>query len=109
MKENVIDEMIGDIRSAEERADRLVHEAAQRGKDILMTAQAEADRIRRETAADCKELSRHAESEAERIASERRAATLRKGEAAANKLLEDKNSAVEVAADKVVEMLLKEY
>ena len=109
MKENIIDEVLLSIREAEAKADETQQEASDRGKDMILAAEAQADRLKNETTVACKDMKKQAVQEAQRLAAERREAILKAGEVAAKNLIEEKNSAVEEAADKVVAMLLEKY
>ncbi len=109
MKECIIDSVMDEIRAKEEQADVIIEEAKQRGKDMTLVAQADADRRIADCKREAKELRRASQQETARRAAERREALMRKGEAAAKELIDNKNSAVEDAADAVVAKLIQSY
>lgn len=109
MNDSIIDDVMKDVRSSEENADNIIEEARQRGKDCVLAAQTEADRMRAETKLRVKELKRQSRLDAERRAFERREALMKKGEAAAKELIDNKNSAIEEAADAVAAMFVQSY
>lgn len=109
MKETIIDDVMKDIRSAEENADMIIEEAKKQGKETVLEAQSDADRMRTENKQRIKELRRQTQLDSSRRAAEKRDALLKKGELAAKELVDNKNSAVEDAADAVVAMLIESY
>lgn len=109
MKESIIDDVMKDVRSSEENADIIIEEAKQRGKDCVLAAQTEADRLRAETKQRIKELKRQSRLDSEKSAAVKRDALMKKGEATAKELIDNKNSAVEEAADEVAAMFVQSY
>ena len=109
MKENLIDEVLREVRSAEDKADQVYKEAVERGKNIVLAAETEADRLRRDTVTECKQMRKQMLEEAEQRAKAQREAILKKGAELADELTDSRNSMVEEAADAVVRMLLEKY
>ncbi len=109
MKESIIDDVMKDVRSSEENADIVIEQAKQQAKESVLAAEAEADKMRAENKQRLKDLRRQAQLDAAGRAAERRDALMKKGENAAKELVDNKNSAVEEAADFVVEKLLSQY
>lgn len=109
MKDSMIDDVIKDVRSGEEKAESMIEEARQRGKDIVLAAQADADKRRADAKLAAKQLRQQYQLETAQRAAERREALMRRGELAAKELTDSKNSAVEEAADAVVQALAQSY
>ncbi len=109
MKESIIDDVMRDVRAAEENADMMIEQARQQAKERVLAAEAEADKMRAENKQRLKELKRQAQLDTASRAAERRDALMKKGENAAKELIENKNSAVEEAADAVVASLIAQY
>lgn len=105
----MIDTVLKEVREAEEKAELMQKQAYQRGKDIVLKAEAEAEAQKKSTVKECKEERISVLAEARKRAAERAQSILDKGAEDANFLADEKNSAVEDSADKVVEILLKKY
>ena len=99
--ENMIEDVLKDIREAEKLADDLEKQAYQDGKNAVLSAEAEAQRQLA--------LTKESVKDANDLAAERRKVILKKGEEAASELAEQKNSVIEETADKLVEILLEKY
>ena len=100
----MIDTVLKEVREAEEKAELMQKQAYQRGKDIVLKAEAEAEAQKKSTVKECKEERLSVLAEARKRASERAQSILDKGAEDANFLADEKNSAVEDSADKVVEV-----
>ena len=109
MKEIMIEDVLLEIREAEAKAEQIVRDAHESAKNILLTAETEADRLRRDTQQKVKDMRRQSLADAEKLAADRRNAILKSGADSARELTENKTSAVEEAADKIVQMLLEKY
>ncbi|MCQ2408999.1 MAG: hypothetical protein MJ068_00485 [Clostridia bacterium] len=105
----MIDEIISEIRAAEEKADQMQKDAYQEGKDIVLQAELEAESIKKNTVLECKEAQKAAAAAAEAKAASKRNDILKKGEQAAKQLIDDKSSAVEQQADSIVQLILDKY
>ena len=109
MNKDNIEEVINDIREAEARADDIVRESYQQGKDIVLSAEAEADRQKKDTLESCKQDRRLALQRADEEAAKKREVILKKGEKAAGDLIAAKKDQIEEQADRLVEILLEKY
>ncbi len=107
--ENMIEDVLKDIREAEKLADDLEKQAYQDGKNAVLSAEAEAQRQLALTKESVKADRKKALKDANDLAAERRKVILKKGEEAASELAEQKNSVIEETADKLVEILLEKY
>lgn len=105
----MIDEVLNEIREAEAKADQIQKDAYQQSKDIMVQAELEASKLKKQTVLDCKQHQKEAQAEAEEKANKERETILKKGQQKADKLVEDKNAAIETAADKIVDELLTKY
>lgn len=105
----MIEEVLVEIREAEEKADAMVKDANAEGKQIVLQAEADAEKQKKLTVSGCKEDTRKAVQKAEKQAADKREAILKKGQEEANRLIEDKHAEIESQSDKIVEMLLAKY
>ena len=105
----MIDTVLKEVREAEEKAELMQKQAYQRGKEIVLNAEAEAEAQKKATVKECKEERANVLQEARRRAADRTRNILDKGAEDANHLADEKNSAVEDCADKIVEILLNKY
>ena len=105
----MIEEVLNDIRKAEEKVDAMLKDANAEGKQIVLQAEADADKQRKLTVSSCKEDAKKAIAKAEKQASDRREVILKKGQEEATRLIEDKHAEIETESDKIVEMLLSKY
>ena len=105
----MIDDVLKDVREAEEKAEQMQKHAYQRGKDVVLKAEAEAEAQKRATVSECKvDRAKILQSTRERAA-EKTQTILKRGAENADYFIEEKKSAVEECADKVVEILLSKY
>jgi V/A-type H+-transporting ATPase subunit G/H len=105
----MIEEVLVEIREAEEKADAMVKDANAEGKQIVLQAEADADKQKKLTVSGCKDDTKKALQKAEKQAADKRDAILKKGQEQANSLIEDKHAEIESQSDKIVEMLLAKY
>lgn len=105
----MIDEVLKDIREAELKAEEMQKDAYQKGKDIVLQAEIDAENQKKETLKECKQDQKKAVAVAEKNAQDRRNAILKKGQKAAEELIENHNSTVEEISDRIVEMLVNKY
>ncbi len=105
----MIDEVLREIKAAEERAAAECADAQRESKEIVLAAEAEAESLVKAALAECKADYKAKVRAAEDKAALRRAAILGKGEEAAAALADEKHSAVQDAADDVLEALLSRY
>ncbi len=105
----MIEEVLVEIREAEEKADAMVKDANAEGKQIVLQAEADADKQKKLTVSGCKDDTKKALQKAEKQAADKRDAILKKGQEQANRLIEDKHAEIESQSDKIVEMLLAKY
>ncbi len=105
----MIEEVLVEIRKAEEKADAMVKDANAEGKQIVLQAEADAEKQKKETVTGCKEDTRKSVQKAEKQAADKREAILKKGQEEADRLVDDKHAAIESESDKIVEMLLAKY
>ena len=105
----MIEEVLVEIREAEEKADAMVKDANAEGKQIVLQAEADADKQKKLTVSGCKDDTKKALQKAEKQAADKRDAILTKGQEQANRLIEDKHAEIESQSDKIVEMLLAKY
>lgn len=105
----MIEEVLVEIREAEEKADAMVKDANAEGKQIVLQAEADADKQKKLTVSGCKDDTKKALQKAEKQAADKRDAILKKGQEQANRLIEDKHAEIESQSDKIVEMLIAKY
>lgn len=105
----MIDDVLIEIKSAEEKAEAMQKEAYQQGKDIVLAAEIEAEKQKKMTVAECKADQKSAVEQAEAKATKNREDILKKGRLSADKLVEEKQDSIEIAADKILDMLLAKY
>ena len=105
----MIDDVLKDIREAEEKADEMLKRAYQRGKDIVLRAEAEAEAEKKSTVSECKQDRVKILQDARKQADERTNTILKRGAENAEYFIEEKKPAVEQCADKVVKILLGKY
>ena len=105
----MIDDVLNDIRQAEEKAERMQKQAYQRGKEIVLNAEAEAEAQKKATVAECKEDRARILQNARAKADEKTKAILKKGSEDAEYLIAEKAPVIEECADKVVAILLSKY
>lgn len=105
----MIEEVLVEIREAEEKADAMVKDANAEGKQIVLQAEADADKQKKLTVSGCKDDTKKALQKAEKQAADKRDAILKKGQEQANRLIEDKHAEIESQSDTIVEMLLAKY
>ena len=105
----MIEEVLKDIRVAEEKADDMIKQANADGKQIVLQAEADAEKQKKLTVLGCKEDQRNAVQKAEGQAAEKRAAILKKGQAEAERLIDDKHAEIEAKSDALVEAILLKY
>ena len=105
----MIEEVLVEIREAEEKADAMVKDANAEGKQIVLQAEADADKQKKLTVSGCKDDTKKALQKAEKQAADKRDAILKKGQEQANRLIEDKHAEIDSQSDKIVEMLIAKY
>lgn len=105
----MIDDVLKDIREAEAEAEQIQQDAYAEGKQIILQAELDAQKQKKATLSECKDDQRAALASAEKRANVKREEILKKGQKAAQKLIEDKNSDIEEQADKLVEVLIAKY
>ena len=105
----MIDDVLKDIREAEEKSEALLKRAYQRGKEIVLKAEAKAEAEKKSTVSECKEDRAKILQHAREQADERTATILKRGAENAEYYVEEKQPAVEQCAGKVVEILLDKY
>ena len=105
----MIEEVLNDIRKAEEKADAIWKEANVHGKQIVLQAEQDAEKQKKLTVAGCKDDQRKALQKAEQQAREKREAILKRGQEEANRLVDDKHAEIETQSDKIVGILLAKY
>lgn len=105
----MIEEVLNDIRQAEEKADAMIKNANAEGKQIVLQAEADAEKQKKITVTECKEDQRKAIQKAEEQARVKREHILKKGQEAADNLVDDKHAEIEAQSDKIVEMILAKY
>ena len=105
----MIDSVLKDVREAENKAEAMQKEAYQHGKEIVLNAEKEADAQKKSTVHECKEDRARAVENARKVAAERTREILADGAKAAAALADEKNSAIEDCADKIVAALCEKY
>ncbi|MBR4800470.1 MAG: hypothetical protein IK048_02190 [Clostridia bacterium] len=105
----MVEEVLIEIRKAEEKADAMLKAANAQGKQIVLQAEADAEKQKKLTVSGCKEDQRNAVQRAEKQAADKREAILKKGREDAERLVDDKHAEIEAQSDKIVEMLLEKY
>ena len=105
----MIEEVLKDIRVAEEKAENMIKDANAAGKQIVLQAEADAEKQRKLTVSGCKEDQRSTIAKAEKQAADKRAAILKKGQADADQLIDDKHAEIEEKSDQIVESILLKY
>lgn len=105
----MIDDILKDIRDAEDKADEIIRDANQKGKDIVAKAESDAGAQKRAMLKECKEDRKTATDKATSNALLKREEILKKGKAAADDVVEQKKADVEKASDELVKELLGKY
>ena len=105
----MVEEVLNEIRQAEEKADAMIKDANAEGKQIVLQAEADADKQKKLTVTGCKDDARKAVQKAEEQARVKREQILKKGQEAADRLIDDKHAEIEAQSDKIVEMVLAKY
>ena len=105
----MIDDILKDIRDAEDKADEIIRDANQKGKDIVAKAESDAGAQKCATLKECKEDRKTAIDKATSNALLKREEILKKGKAAADDVVEQKKADVEKASDELVKELLGKY
>ena len=105
----MIDDILKEIRDAEDKADEIIKDANQKGKEIVAKAESDAHNQKRATLKECKEDRKLAVDKANTNALLKREDILKKGKVAADKVVEDKKADVEKASDELVHALLEKY
>ena len=105
----MIDDILKDIRDAEDKADEIIRDANQKGKDIVAKAESDAGAQKRATLKECKEDRKTATDKATANALLKREEILKKGKAAADDVVEQKKADIEKASDELVKELLGKY
>lgn len=105
----MIDDILKDIRDAEDKADEIIRDANQKGKDIVAKSESDAGAQKRATLKECKEDRKTATDKATSNALLKREEILKKGKAAADDVVEQKKADVEKASDELVKELLGKY
>ena len=105
----MIEEVLNEIRQAEEKADAMIKDANAEGKQIVLQAEADAEKQKKITVSECKEDQRKAVGKAEEQARTKREQILKKGQESAERLIDDKHAEIEEQSDKIVKMILAKY
>ena len=105
----MVEEVLTEIRKAEEKVDAMLKDANAQGKQIVLQAEADAEKQKKLTVSGCKDDQRKAVQKAEKQAADKRESILKKGQDEANRLIDDKHAEIEAQSDKIVEMLLAKY
>ena len=105
----MVEEVLIEIRKAEEKVDAMLKDANAQGKQIVLQAEADAEKQKKLTVSGCKDDQRKAVQKAEKQAADKRESILKKGQDEANRLIDDKHAEIEAQSDKIVEMLLAKY
>lgn len=105
----MVEEILVEIRKAEEQVDEMLKNANAEGKQIVLQAEADAEKQKKLTVSGCKEDARGAVQKAEKQAADKRETILKRGQEEANRLIDEKHAEIEAQSDKIVEMLLAKY
>ena len=105
----MIDDILKDIREAEDKADEIIRLANQKGKEIVAKAETDAQAQKRATLKESKDDRKKALDIANEQARKKREDILKKGQAAADAIVEEKKQAANEQADALVEQLLAKY
>ncbi|MBO4381240.1 MAG: hypothetical protein J5815_03710 [Clostridia bacterium] len=105
----MVEEVLIEIRKAEEKVDAMLKDANAQGKQIVLQAEADAEKQKKLTVSGCKDDQRKAVQKAEKQAADKRESILKKGQDEADRLIDDKHAEIEAQSDKIVEMLLAKY
>ena len=105
----MVEEVLTEIRKAEEKVDAMLKDANAQGKQIVLQAEADAEKQKKLTVSGCKDDQRKAVQKAEKQAADKRESILKKGQDEADRLIDDKHAEIEAQSDKIVEMLLAKY
>lgn len=105
----MIEEVLNEIKVAEERADELQKQAFQDGKQLVLNAELEAEKQRKDTVAGCKSDLRNAQSAAEAKAAVLRKEILAEGEKTATEFTKSKEKDIQGKSDEILDLLLKKY
>ncbi|MEG2540201.1 MAG: hypothetical protein RSB59_00265 [Clostridia bacterium] len=105
----MIDEVLKDIKDAEEKADLLQKEAYAKGEKIVLAAEFEAEKQKKSMVHDCKADFRLAAVNAEKKTALVRATILSDGEKAADLLISQKADEIEKSADKILKAFVGKY
>lgn len=105
----MIDDILKDIREAEDKADEIIRLANQKGKEIVAKAETDAQAQKRATLKECKDDRKKALDLANEQARKKREDILKKGQAAADAIVEEKKQAANEQADALTQQLLAKY
>lgn len=105
----MVEEILVEIRKAEDKVEGMLKDANAEGKQIVLRAEADAEKQKKITVTECKDDQRKAVQRAEKQAEEKRAAILKKGQEAADRMVDDKHAEIEAQSDKIVEMIIAKY
>ncbi len=105
----MIEEVLKDIRDAEQKADEIKKAAEAQSKTIVLEAEIEAEAQKKATVFECRADIKKAVAEAEKKAAERRASIIAEGEKAAADFTKEKQSEVVSKSDEILELLIKKY
>ncbi|MBQ3755294.1 MAG: hypothetical protein II867_03955 [Clostridia bacterium] len=105
----MVEEVLTEIRKAEEKVDAMLKDANAEGKQIVLQAEADAEKQKKLTFSGCKDDQRKAVQKAEKQAADKREVILKKGQEEADRLIDDKHADIEAQSDKIVAMLLAKY
>ena len=105
----MIEEVILDVKRAEEEAAQIAEKSLLNAKEITVQAEIKAESIRKKTATECKEELKNAIIKAEAQAETERLAILEKGRADAAALVAEKKKEVDSVADFIVDAFVKKF
>lgn len=105
----MIEEVLNEIKSAEERASEMQSKAFQEGKKIVLDAELKAEKEKKETVLQCKADFRRAVAEAEKSAEARCNDIIKSGEISAEKFVESKKEIIDEKANELLGILLDKY
>ena len=105
----MIEEVILDVKRAEEEAATITEKSVAEAKDITVKAEIAAAAMRKKATSECKEALKSAVSKAEAEAAKARASIIAQGVANASSLSESKKKEAENVADFIVESFVKKF
>ncbi len=105
----MIEEILKEIASVEEEAEKRRKDAYLQGKAIVLEAEARAEKMKSDIVDKCKKEMKQSLAKAEEKALKRRSEILADGENKASQLIAEKAKDVDEMSDKILEIFVEKY